>query len=437
MKKENFAFHGTVDTTVVFLKLAIILLILIGNSIALIVSATISLLILLYEGKKYADKLAYVVFDEEYEDLLSNIREEVRGIRVENNDYSSTRIKIDNVLENYDIPMTFLETKVTSNQVIFYYGLGFTIVNNRKKFTKISQVENIKPEIELALGESIRLIPEKNKLGIAIINPEFKSLSFKEMVNEKNYKQIVKKYADGLPFCLGYDLNDNVVCGDATNFPHLLIAGETNSGKSNALQVFMTSMLMNKKVNELKLVLADFKLVELVAFKNSEHLIGNIAYEVDEFHAQLEYLLKVMQQRLEKMQKIGAKNIQEYNASSKEKLPFILFVIEELSSIMLIDDSKLKSELENKLSVLASKCRATGIHIVITTQKPNKKVITGLIKTNIPGRLALKVIADVDSQLIIGNSDATKLLGSGDALLNGKRLQVAFLDTGVQEEYIK
>lgn len=435
MKKEKISVS---DAVLLVLKVLVILGFLIEIKWFFIFGIVIIFLIFIYEGKAYADKVAYEVFDGEYEDLINKITNEVRGINVSANDYKYILNKINNILTNYDVAMTYLETQVSNTQVIFYYTLGFTYgANSKKKFTKISQVEALKPEIELSLGEPIRLISDKDKLGIAIVNPEFKSLSFKDMVEDPGYKKLIKKYNDGLPFCLGYGTNDELICGDATKFPHLLIAGETNSGKSNALQVMITSMLINKKPSELKLMLADFKLVELVAFKDSEYLIGDISYDIESFHAQLDYLTNLTTQRLEKLQSVNVKNIQEYNKSATKPLPFVLLVIEELASLMMIDDAKLKTELENKLSVLASKCRAVGIHIIITTQKPQKKIVTGSIKTNIPGRLALKVVDDVDSQLIIGNSEATRLRGNGDAILNGKRLQIAFLDSAVQKEYLK
>lgn len=395
------------------------------NYYALLVSLGLLLIILVSEIKSIADKMSYEIFDEEFTNSIAKIESELSNLNIETT-YIDEQQTINKVLDKYNVRLIFKEVKVSSQFITFYYQLGYSYKGESKKFTKIADVTNILPELELELNTKVQFINGKNTIGLAIKNPEFDSLIFTDILNETDYKKFIKANKNGLPFLLGADNNETLIIGDATKFPHLLIAGETNSGKSIALHVLLTSIILNKKSSELKLALADFKLVELNIFENSKYLYNDIVYELDTFETLLDSLLSETQKRLELFKQSNIKNIGEYLKT--KPMPYILFVIEELASITLIDDKEIKERLENKLSVLASKCRAVGIHIIITVQKANNKIISSNIKTNIPGRLALKVNSIADSQLMVGNGDAIKLLGNGDAILEGKRLQVAYLD---------
>jgi DNA segregation ATPase FtsK/SpoIIIE-like protein len=350
-------------------------------------------------------------------------------------DYSNEISKVNKVLGNYNIALTFLNIDSERNRIIFWYKLAKNINN---KFTKVSDVKNILPELRLELNKEVQLIQGNGKIGLSILNDSFNSLNLYELLDTKAAKEIFNNKEYNLPFMLGEKLSDGeVVGGDLTRAPHILIAGETNSGKSNALQVLLTTLMLNKSHDELKLALADLKLVELSNFENSPYLYNDIIYNFDDFQPLLDKLINENGSRLKLLKANKCKNIQQYNKKNKNnKLPYIVFVIEELSIIMLNDDRETKNIIENKLAAFAAVCRATGIHIIITTQKPISDVLTGLIKANIPARLALRVSSNVDSRLIIENGDAVTLKGNGDAIFNNTRLQITLLDNDDQEEIL-
>lgn len=418
------------------LKILCIVVIIIHTSITTVsIVLVIVFFNLLYEIKLLADRFAMTYKSDEFDQLIKAINDEIEQITPKAKDYSKYISKINSVLNNYDVNLEFISINETSQRLIFEYKLGHIIKSGKKQYTKIADVRAIINELELALNTQVELIKTSGKIGLAIRNPERKTLSFGEVVNNKQYKKFIKE--SELPFILGVDQQDNPVYGDLIKAPHLLIAGETNSGKSNALQVLLTALLLNKTPNELKLLLADFKLVELSVFKNSKYLLDNIAYEIDDFEKQLIYLENEMVKRNKLMFQTDTKTIMEYNNKfPTSKLNYIVFVVEELSAVMLIEDKKQKTMLENKLAKLASQCRSAGIHIIITTQKPVSEVLTGTIKANIPSRLALKVTSNVDSQLILDKGGAEKLLGNGDALLRDRRFQVAFLNGDEQRKYL-
>lgn len=417
------------------LKIIILISLLSSNLYVYIFASIVLFINLLYEVKLMADKFAQPHIATEYDDLINNIINEIDAI---NTDLHTDKINaINKVFKNYDIAMEFIDINETSQRLVFNYKLGYKYVGDKKKFTKVADVNGVSNELKLALHEDVEISAKNNKVGISIKRNEFKQILFKDMINNKHYKRYVSEHSNGLPFILGLDENDNPVYTDLVQGPHLLIAGETGSGKSNALHVLLTSLLLNKKPKDLQLVLSDFKLVELSTFTNSSYLAMPIAYNLGEFEEQLNYLENEMIRRNKLMLQSKTRDITSYNDKySDNKLPFILFVIEELSAIMLSDDKKKKSELENKLARLAAQSRSAGIHIIITTQKPISDVLTGVIKSNIPKRLALKVNSNIDSQLILDKSGAEDLLGNGDALLGDKRLQIALLESEVQEELL-
>ena len=427
--------HFSINNLIGTLKLLSLLLLLTLTPTAVVVALILLVVSILAEIKRIADKVSYQILDSEFNSLINEIEKQVSELNI--NTYEYIIQSINTVLDKYNVILEYKSMKESKTQLIFYYKLGYTYKNENKKFTKIADVKALIPELALELNSQITVVSGKDAMiGLVINHPKAEVLQFQDLLMESKYKTFVRNNKDGLPFLLGCDKEGNIISGDATKFPHLLIAGETNSGKSNALQVLLTSLILNKTNQELKLVLNDFKLVELAAFENSSYLLGKISYDVRDFEKNLDKVIREMESRLVTFKKLGVKNLAEYNIRVDKKLPYILFVIEELASIMLMDDRELKDILENKLAILASKCRAVGIHLIITVQKANKNIITTKIKTNIPGRLALKVADIADSQLMIGNGDAVKLEGNGDAILNGIKLQIAFLDGAVQEDLL-
>lgn len=416
----------TKDQILAGIKIIILILLLTTNQSAIMIAFILLLSILLTQIKWIADASSSTFFDS---DLLQSIEDEINGLK--QSEYDVYLQKINKIFKQYNVNVDYVETKVTNQLIIFYYKLGYAFKAGQKRFTKIADVNGVLKEINLALDTECKLINSANKIGISIKNPNAQTVLFNELYKEPAYKKFIKANKKGLPFFLGTNVDGEVISADLTKAPHILIAGETNSGKSTALHVLITSLMLNKKPAELKLALADFKLVELSVYKNSKYLYTPVVTTIDGFEVMLNKLLDEMEDRLALFEKLNVKNLQEFNEITDTPLPYILFVLEELASVTLMDNKKLKAELETKLARLISKCRAVGINIIITVQKANNDIIPSTIKTNIPSRLALKVESDADSRLMIGSNKAKDLLGQGDAIFkvdnNQIRLQCAYL----------
>lgn len=418
------------------IKLFILILLLTSNTYVMIISIIILLSLLLLQIKWVVDKSSSQFFDA---DLLQSIEDEINGLK--QTEYDVYLQKINKIFSQYNITVDYVETKVTNQLIVFYYKLGYVFKNGQKRYTRINDVTGVLKEINLALGIECKLITGTNQIGISIKNPNAETVSFKDLYKEPAYKKFIKANKTGLPFFLGTNVDGQVVSADLTKAPHILIAGETGSGKSTALHVLITSLMLNKKPTELKLALADFKLVELSVYKNSKYLYAPLVTTIEGFEKLLNNILHEMDERLILFEKLSVKDIQQFNEISDQPLPYILFVLEELASVTLMDDKKLKVELENKLARLISKCRAAGINIIITVQKANNEIIPSRIKTNIPTRLALKVESTADSTLMIGSGKAKDLVGQGDAIFktdnNQIRLQCAYLSNKEHAELLK
>jgi DNA segregation ATPase FtsK/SpoIIIE, S-DNA-T family len=294
---------------------------------------------------------------------------------------------------------------------------------------KLSQIAALQNDLALALSaHSIRMelpIPGKPLVGIEIPNRTTKKVTLREVLQTE---QFVKHHSK-LAFGLGRDVSGNAVVTDLSKMPHLLIAGATNSGKSVSVNTFLVSLLYRNTPQDVKFIVVDPKRVEMTVYNGIPHLLTPVITDHEKAVNALKWAVAEMDRRYRLLADVGKRNITEYNEAATIKLPFIIIVIDELADLMMVA----KNEVEAVVVRLAQMARAVGIHLVLATQRPSVDVITGLIKANIPARIAFKVTSQVDSRTIIDGSGAEDLLGNGDMLLvlaenpKPRRVQGAFV----------
>jgi S-DNA-T family DNA segregation ATPase FtsK/SpoIIIE len=330
---------------------------------------------------------------------------------------------IEQTLESFGITARVVE--VNQGPAVTQYGLEVALG------TKLSKITALERDLALALaapGGAIRIeapIPGRSLVGIELPNkaPEFVSL--KKMLNSDEMQNAESK----LSFALGLDVAGNPVVSDIAKMPHVLIAGQTGSGKSVCLNVILGSILFRASPQEVKFILVDPKRVELTGYNDIPHLLSPVIVEPDKVVSALRWTLSEMERRYKLFSQAGVRNIDGYNQMSGfQALPYIVFVVDELADVMLASPV----EVEESITRIAQMSRATGIHMVLATQRPSVDVITGLIKANIPTRIAFAVSSQVDSRVILDTQGAEKLLGKGDMLYlapdqaKAKRVQGAF-----------
>lgn len=290
---------------------------------------------------------------------------------------------------------------------------------------KVQKITNLENNIALNLqAKSLRIIapiPGKPAIGIEIPSPYPQEVSFKEML--QSYQEGTKKYQ--IPFILGKTVTGENVIADLAKMPHCLIAGTTGSGKSVCINTMIMSLLMNLTPTDLKLILIDPKKVELTPYNGLPHLIAPVITEPHGAYAALNWLVKEMQARYEILRQLGLRNIDAFNTRHidveyesslpipiPQSMPAIVTIIDEFADLMMASSS----DLETPIARLAQMARAVRIHLLLATQRPSRDVITGLIKANFPSTITFKVANQINSQIVIGEKGAEKLLGNGDML---------------------
>ncbi|MDR2865643.1 MAG: DNA translocase FtsK [Spirochaetaceae bacterium] len=315
---------------------------------------------------------------------------------------------------------------------------------------KLSKIVNLQDNIALRLAAaSVRIvapIPGKHAVGIEIPNKNRNIVSFREIIEGELNKKDGRKAE--IPVVLGKNITGEAVTVDLATMPHLLIAGSTGSGKSVCVNTLILSILYQCTPAQCKLILIDPKIVELKLYNDIAHLLTPVITEPKRAFQALQYCIFEMERRYSCLDSIGARDIKTYNRRIKERniaaeyMPYIVVVIDEFADLM----ATTGKELESTVARLAAMSRAVGIHLVLATQRPSIDVITGLIKSNIPSRIAFMVASMMDSRIIIDTTGAEKLLGRGDMLYSGVtepfpiRLQGAFVSEDEVErvvEYVK
>ena len=301
---------------------------------------------------------------------------------------------------------------------------------NPAKGIKVNQIVNLSKDLARTMSvTSLRVvdnIPGTSSIGIEIPNELREIVSLREIIISKEYE----KSKSPLTIALGKNIQGHPICSDLQKLPHLLVAGTTGSGKSVTLHTMIVSLLYKSDPTELKMLFVDPKMLELSVYNNIPHLLNPVITDMSEASAGLRWCVQQMDRRYRLMNDLGVRDIKSYNKLLDdkqvfnkdnedefvhEKLPYIVVVIDEFADMML----EVGKKVEDLIIRLAQKARAAGIHLILATQRPSVNVITGLIKANIPARVALQVTSHIDSRTIIDSMGAENLLGNGDMLFIG------------------
>ncbi|TAL49710.1 DNA translocase FtsK [Patescibacteria group bacterium] len=306
---------------------------------------------------------------------------------------------------------------------------------------KLSRIVGLQNDLALALAaHPLRMeapIPGQSLVGIEVPNNKVATVTLRDVIETPEFQKSAGMSPLAIP--LGKDVSGSCYSISLDKMPHMLVAGATGSGKSVCLNTMIVSWLYQNGPDDLKLILVDPKRVELTSYTGIPHLLVPPIVSVDDTVNALKWTVREMERRLDMLSKVGARNIDGYNQKSQERMPRIVVVIDELADLM----SASGREVEATIVRIAQMARAVGIHLVLATQRPSVDVITGLIKANVPGRIAFAVASQTDSRTILDQSGAEKLLGRGDMLFTSadvskpKRLQGAFISTDEVEEVVK
>jgi S-DNA-T family DNA segregation ATPase FtsK/SpoIIIE len=329
------------------------------------------------------------------------------GTAADRGDIKKNAALIERTLDSFGIQARVAE--VNGGPAVTQYALEISAG------TKIAKISNLQHDIALALAAptgTVRIeapIPGKSLVGIEVPNHSLEVVGLKGIMASDE----MTKNKSKLAVALGRDTASKPMVVDITKMPHCLVAGTTGSGKSVLLNAFITSLLFRNSPDELKLILIDPKRVELTNYNGIPHLLTPVITEPEKILSALKWSMSEMDRRYKLFQSVGVRNIQGYNEMSGfQALPYIVIMIDELADLMMFAPV----EVEDAITRIAQLARATGIHLVVATQRPSVDVITGLIKANIPCRIAFNVSSMVDSRVIIDQPGAEKLLGRGDML---------------------
>jgi S-DNA-T family DNA segregation ATPase FtsK/SpoIIIE len=329
------------------------------------------------------------------------------GQKADRGDVRRNAAVIEKTLESFGITAKVAE--VNSGPAVTQYAIEIALG------TKVSKITSLSSDLALALAAptgQVRIeapIPGRNLVGIEIPNRGLEFVTMKRMIQS----DLLKKAKSKLAVSLGLDVSGNPVIADIGKMPHALIAGTTGSGKSVLINAWITSLLYRTNPNEVKLILIDPKRVELTGYNGIPHLLTPVIVESDKILSALRWATTEMEHRYKQFAEVGVRNIDGFNElSGFQAMPYIVIFIDELADIM----AYAPVEVEDTICRIAQMARATGIHLVLATQRPSVDVITGLIKANIPTRIAFNVSSMIDSRVILDMPGAEKLLGRGDML---------------------
>jgi DNA segregation ATPase FtsK/SpoIIIE, S-DNA-T family len=289
----------------------------------------------------------------------------------------------------------------------------------RRTKVKVSRISALQHDLELALAAApVRVeapVPGKSIVGIEVPNSQISLVSLRGAMESEEFQKLSAK--SRLAVALGQDVSGQPIVADLGSMPHLLIAGATGSGKSVCVNALIACLVITNTPDDLKFVMVDPKRVELSAFNGIPHLMIPVVVEMNLAVAALQRAVAEMDRRFKLFAKVGARNIDTYrqnvqDKADEEKLPYLVLVVDELADLMLVASE----EVEKAITRLAQMARATGIHLVLATQRPSVDVVTGLIKANFPSRISFAVTSQIDSRVVLDSPGAEKLLGRGDML---------------------
>ena len=366
--------------------------------------------------------------DKGYNELLKKSIEEI------------FKIKPMDMEKKFEIEKSIIDNVNHLENVLKQFGIDAKVVNyeygptiTRYEITipagvKVSKVTSLSDDIAMNLAaESIRIeapIPGKNTIGIETPNKIKEPVHFSNIIQNKELEK------GELNVILGKDIvgRDKII--DITKMPHLLIAGQTGSGKSVAVNTLIATLISKKSEKEVKFIMVDPKMVELMPYNDIPHLLVPVIIDPQQAAIALKWAVNEMENRYKQLMENGVRNIKSYNSLKYvEKIPYIVIIIDELADLMMVASGS----VEESIARIAQKARAVGIHLVVATQRPSTDIITGMIKANLPSRISFALRSQIDSRTILDSAGAEKLLGQGDMLLleNGssklERIQGAFI----------
>jgi S-DNA-T family DNA segregation ATPase FtsK/SpoIIIE len=326
---------------------------------------------------------------------------------------------IEKTLDSFGVPARVVE--VNQGPVITQFGVepGFTVGRGGKETkVKVSRISSLVDDLSLALAASpLRIeapVPGRPIVGIEVPNQEVALVSLRGVMEAQPFKRLRRKTP--LPIALGENVAGEPIVADLMAMPHLLIAGATGSGKSVCINAIISCFLCTNTPDTLQMIMIDPKRVELTGFNGIPHLLAPVVVDLERVVGTLQWVTREMEQRYRRFAKVGARNIEDFNkrvvAGEQERMPYIVVLIDELADLMMIAPD----DVEKHVCRIAQMARATGIHLIIATQRPSVDVVTGLIKANFPARISFMVTSGVDSRVIIDTTGAERLLGSGDML---------------------
>lgn len=341
-------------------------------------------------------------------------------------------------LESFGVSATVIDT--TEGPAVTRYELLL------QRGTKFSKVVNLSDDIALALGASairVSTIPDKNAVGIEVPNEQQEVVTARDIIGSSAFQSSKSK----LSFAVGKDIAGQPVVGNIAKMPHMLIAGTTGSGKSVCINSILISLLYKATPEEVRLIMVDPKMIELGVYNGIPHLLIPVVTDPKKAAGALNWAVTEMMRRYKLFSQVGTRDLKGYNQEMErviseggegETLPQVVIIIDELSDLMAVA----RSEVEDAIIRLAQMARAAGMHLIIATQRPSADVITGLMKTNIPSRIAFAVASGVDSRIILDQQGAEKLLGKGDMLYfplglqKPQRVQGCFVTDDEVEEVV-
>ena len=329
------------------------------------------------------------------------------GQKADRGDTRKNMATIENTLDSFGITAKVRE--VNPGPAVTQYAIEIALG------TKVSKITSLSSDLALALSAptgQVRIeapIPGRNLVGIEIPNRGLEFVTLKKMLSS----DAMRKAKSKLTVALGLDVSGNEIIADIGKMPHVLVAGTTGSGKSVLINSWIASLLFRTNPSEVRLIMVDPKRVELTGYNGIPHLLTPVIVEPDKILSALRWAMNEMENRYKKFAEVGVRNIDGFNElSGFQAMPFIVIFIDELADLM----AYAPVEVEDTICRLAQMARATGIHLVLSTQRPSVDVITGLIKANVPTRIAFNVSSMIDSRVVLDMPGAEKLLGRGDML---------------------
>ncbi len=340
---------------------------------------------------------------------------------------------IEETLASFGAPAHVVE--INRGPTITQFGVepDFIERGGRRTRVRVGKIAALADDLALALAaQRIRIqapVPGKGYVGIEVPNERISLVALRDIIESEAFQRLKSP----LRIALGQDVSGNAVAADLTTMPHLLVAGATGSGKSVCVNAIVCCLLLHNTPDDLRLLMVDPKRVELTGYNGIPHLLAPVVVEMDRVIGALQWVTREMDSRYQKFAEVGARNLADYNArmvaQGQPRLPYLVVVIDELADLMMLAPD----ETERTLTRLAQLARATGIHLIVSTQRPSTDVVTGLIKANFPARIAFAVASGVDSRVILDQPGAERLLGRGDMLFQAPdapapvRLQGAYV----------